>query len=414
MRAAVFAATAISAAVTTLLMGLFGHLPVGLASALGPNSLIAYTVCLVMGFNFAQSMAIVLVDGIIFLIISLTPLRAWVIRSIPKSLKFAISAGIGFFIAFIGLNNMGVIVAGSASTTPVAMGDFTSLTVLLGLLGVIIVLVISSIPQKSKFGFWISKFAIIISLVFMGVLCASLGTAGVGDVETTFYDSSYHISEIGNISKLWGACFFGFDAFASPLAIALAFSLLFVDFFDTAGTLVGVEAGADLLDENGLSKVDDRPAMVVDAVGTCFGAICGTTTVSSFVESTTGVAAGARTGLASVVTGLLFALSLAIYPCLAMFSSNAVTGLALVYVGICMFKSLEKLEWHDFTALGSGFITILAMTLSYSISDGIAFGFITYTVMTLASGKFKKSDITVACCSLAFVAIYIVNFAFIE
>ena len=406
VRAGIFAATAISAAVTTILMGLYGKLPVGLASGLGINSLIAYTVLLGMGFNLAQAMCIVLVDGILFLIISLTPLRGWIVRNIPKSLKFAISAGIGFFIAFIGFQNIGIIVPNSA--TAVGFGDFTSPAVITGIVGVVIVLVLSSLPQNNKVSFWISKFAVIIAIVVMGIVCASMGQAGVAGMPT-FYNESYHISEIGNIGKIFGCCFMGFDVFANPMAIAFTFALLFVDFFDTTGTLVGVEAGAGMVDEQGNITVNDRPAMVTDAIGTCFGAVCGTTTVTSFVESTTGVAAGARTGLAAVTTGLLFALSIAIYPALSMFSSSSVTGLALIYVGVCMFKNLEKLDWHDWVAVGSGFFTVLVMTISYSISDGIAWGFISYTVMTLASKRFKKSDITVACCSLAFLAIYIMK-----
>lgn len=412
VRAAVFAATAISAAITTIFMGLYGKLPVGLASGLGINSLIAYNVMLGMGFNFAQAMAIVFVDGILFLIISVTPLRAWIVRSIPKSLKFAISAGIGFFIAFIGLQNMGIIADGA---TLVTLGNFKDPVVLVGLFGIILVLVLSALPQKNKTLFWINKFSVIIAIVVMGVICASLGTAGVGIKDgmsfSTFYDASYHISNIANVGKVFGSCFMGFDVFAQPISYALVFALLFVDFFDTTGTLVGVEAGAGMIDSNGNMFVDDRPAMIVDAVGTVAGAICGTTTVTSFVESTTGVAAGARTGLASVVTGLLFALSLLIYPGLAMFSCSAVTGLALVYVGTCMFKNLEHLDWHDWVAVASGFITTLFMCVAYSISDGIAMGFIAYSVMTLASGKFKKSDLPVAICSLAFIAIYIVKYA---
>ncbi len=408
VRAAVFAATAISAAVTTILMGIYGKLPVGLASGLGINSLIAYTVMLGMGFNFAQSMCIVLLDGILFLIISITPLRGWIVRNIPKSLKFAISAGIGFFIAFIGFQNIGIIVPDTA--TAVGFGDFTKPSVIMGIIGIVVVLVLSSLPQNKKWCFWVSKFAVIITIVLMGIICASMGQCGVAGMPT-FYNKTYHIAEIGNVSKIFGCCFFGFDAFANPMAYAFTFALLFVDFFDTAGTLVGVEAGAGMVDDEGRITVDDRPAMVTDAIGTCFGAVCGTTTVTSFVESTTGVAAGARTGLAAVTTGLLFALSLAIYPALAMFSSSCVTGLALVYVGVCMFKNLEKVEWHDWVAVGSAFFTVLVMTISYSISDGIAWGFISYTIMTLAAGKFKKSDITVTCCSAAFLVLYIVKAA---
>jgi AGZA family xanthine/uracil permease-like MFS transporter len=408
VRAAVFAATAISASITTILMGFYGKLPVGLASGLGINSLIAYTVMLGMGFNFAQCMCLVLLDGILFLIISITPLRGWIVRSIPKSLKFAISAGIGFFICFIGLYDMGIIKQGSG--IPVALGDFTSVAVGMGLLGVILVLVLSSLPQKNKVCFWINKLSVIISIVVMGIICGCLGQAGVKDL-SGFYDSSYSISALGNFGTIFGSAFMGFDVFAHPMAYALVFSLLFIDFFDTTGTLVGVEAGAGMVDDKGNITVNDRPAMITDAIGTCVGAVCGTTTVTSFVESTTGVAAGARTGLAAVTTGLLFGLSLLIYPALSMFSSTAVTGLALVYVGVCMFKNLEKLEWHDWVAVTSGFFTVIIMCLSYSISDGIAWGFIMYTVLTLASGKFKKSDVTVACCAAAFVVLYIVKYA---
>ena len=310
------------------------------------------------------------------------------------------------------MQNIGAI---SDGPTLVTLGNFKDPVVLVGLLGIVLVLILSALPQKNKALFWINKFSVIIAIVVMGIVCACLGTAGIG-IEggksfSTFYDASYHISNIGSISKIFGSCFMGFDVFAQPISYALVFALLFVDFFDTTGTLVGVEAGAGMIDRNGNMLVDDKPAMVVDAIGTVAGAICGTTTVTSFVESTTGVAAGARTGLASVVTGLLFALSLLIYPGLAMFSCSAATGLALVYVGICMFKSLEQLDWKDWVAVASGFITTLFMCVSYSIPDGIAMGFITYSIMTLASGKFKKSDLPVAICSIAFVAIYVVKYA---
>jgi len=408
VRAGVFAATAISAAVTTIFMGFYGKLPVGLASGLGLNSLIAFNVMLGMGWNFAQAMCLVMVDGVLFLIISITPLRGWIVRHIPKSLKFAISAGIGFFICFIGFQNIGII--RNSDATLVTLGDFRSLPVLIGLLGIVLVLALSALPQKTKALFWVNKFAVIIAIVVMAILCGSLGTAGVDGFEP-FYNDAYHISSVGNFGKIFGAAFFGFDVFAQPMAYAFTFSLLFVDFFDTTGTLVGVEAGAGMVDEQGRITVNDRPAMIVDAAGTVFGSICGTTTVTSFVESTTGVAAGARTGLAAVVTGLLFALSLLIYPVLSAFSCNSVTGLALIYVGVCMFKNLERLEWKDWIAVASGFITVIVMCVAYSISDGIAWGFITYTAMTLCAGRFKKDDIAVAACSVAFLAIYIVKYA---
>lgn len=244
----------------------------------------------------------------------------------------------------------------------------------------------------------------------MGIICATCGQCGVEGMPT-FYSSGYSYTALGNFSKIFGCCFKGFDVFKNGQAYALAFSLLFIDFFDTTGTLVGVETGAGMIDDNGMITVSDQPAMITDAIGTVFGAVCGTTTVSSFVESTAGVAAGAKTGLASVFTGLLFFLSLLIYPFLAMFSGSCVTGLALVYVGVCMFANLSKLDWNDWVAIGSGFITIIVMTVSYSISDGIAWGLIVYTIMALASRKFSKKDVPVACLSAAFLLLYIVEYA---
>jgi AGZA family xanthine/uracil permease-like MFS transporter len=409
--AAVFVATALSASITTIIMGLYGKLPVGLASGLGINSLIAYTIMQAQGWNFAQSMCVVFIDGVLFLIISLTPLRKMIINAIPKSLKFAISAGIGFFIAFIGLYGSGIVKQGNG--TPVGLGDLTQPAVLLAICGIALVVCLSALPQKNKVGFWVSKFAVIISLFVIGIISATCGTCGVesSPAFTTFYDSSFSYSSFSSFGQVIGCCFFGFDVFANPLSYAVVFTLLFVDFFDTAGTLVGVESAAGMVNDDGVITVNDRPAMVTDAIGTVIGSVFGTTTVTSFVESTTGVAAGARTGLASVFTGLLFALSLGIFPALAMFDSSIVTGLALFYVGICMFKNLERLEWKDWVAVGSGFVTVIVMTLAYSISDGIAWGFITYTLMTLVAGRFNKKDIPVACCSAAFLIIYIVKYA---
>ena len=407
VRAGIFAATALSAGITTIFMGFYGKLPVGLASGLGLNSLIAYTVMLGMGYNFAQSMCIVMVDGILFLIISITPLRAWIVKYIPKSLKFAISAGIGFFICFIGFQNVGVIVDGP---TLVGLGNLAHLPTAMGLIGIILVFAISVLPQKNKVMFWVTKFGVIIAILIMGIICGSLGSAGVEGF-SGFYNDSYHIKELGNGGTVFGAAFLGFDAFTKPMSYALAFSLLFVDFFDTTGTLVGVESGAGMVDKDGRITVDDRPAMIVDAAGTVIGSVFGTTTVTSFVESTTGVAAGARTGLAAVTTGTLFLLSTLIYPALSMFSSSAVTGLALVYVGVCMFKSLESIEWNDWVTVVSSFLTVIMMCVAYSITDGIAVGFFSYTILTAVSGRFKKTDIPVAVCTVAFIAIYAIKVA---
>ncbi len=428
--AAIFVATAVSAAVTTIAMGIFGKLPVGLASGLGINSMIAgYLVTTIQGatgvFNFAQAMCLVFVSGLIFLVISITPLRQIIVRAIPKSLKLAISAGIGFFIAFIGLHNMGIIdfsgQAGIPGLQSIAIGNFRDPEVILALVGIGLVFGLSSLPKDKKITRWISHFSVIISMVVMGVICAIFGEAGVASNIgfSGFYNSSYAYSNLGQFGNVFGrGITSGWDVFAKPETYAVLFSLLFIDFFDTTGTLVGVEAGAGMINEDGTCKVNDRGAMIVDAAGTCFGAVCGTTTVTSFVESTSGVAAGARTGLSAVFTGSLFGLAILIFPILSMFSTPAVTGLALVYVGVCMFTNLAKLDWSDWVFVGSGFATTLIMCVGYSISDGIAAGFIVYTVMRLFSGKWKlrgkdgqPSDLPIAIIAVAFIVLAIVLYA---
>ena len=403
--AGIFIATALSAGITTIAMGLIGKLPVGLASGMGINSMIAGYLASSMGFNYAQMMCLVFIDGILFLIISVTPLRSMIVRAIPKNIKIAISAGIGFFIAYLGMKTSGIL---SVSDNGLAMGNLKNVSTLITLIGVILVLALSALPKQNKVCAWISRFSVIIVMLVLGIVEASLGQAGVGDVSAKFLLSSQ--GNWNNFGTLVGACFHGFDIFANPQAYALVFTLLFIDFFDTTGTLVGVEVGAGMVDKEGNITVSDRNAMIVDAGGTVLGSIFGTTTVTSFVESTSGVAAGARTGLAALFTGLLFSLSVFIYPALGMFSGN-VPNIALIYVGICMFMNLKELDWHDWVAIASGFMTIIMMICTASISDGIAFGFISYTVCTLAAGRYSKKDIPVTVLAAAFCALYIMEFA---
>lgn len=408
--AAVFVATAVSGAFTTIFMGVFGKLPIGLASGMGINSMVGSLIIFkgadMAGFSFAQAMACVLVGGILFLVISLTPLRRMIVNSIPKSLKLAISAGIGFFIAFIGVQNAGLVVYSPFTCT--TLGDLSKPSVYVAIIGIFLVIALSSLPKNNKITVWVSRLSVIISMVVMALICGTLGEFGIEGF-SPFYSSSFHLSQVSQFGKIFGSCFKGFDAFLNPRAYALVFTLLFLDFFDTTGTLLGVEQNAGMVDDEGKVTINDKNAMIVDAVGTCVGAVCGTSTVTSFVESTTGVAAGAKTGLAALTTGVLFSLSILIYPILSCFTSSAVTSLALVYVGICMFKNVSKLEWEDHISVAAGFVTIFMMICCYSISDGIAWGFATYTIATLASNRFKKKDIPVAVISVLFVTLYIVK-----
>ncbi len=404
LMSAVFVATALAAGVTTIFMGLFGKLPVGLASGMGLNAMISTTVMGALGFNFAQAMALVLVDGLIFLIISVTPLRTMIVKAIPKSLKIGISAGIGFFIAYLGLKNAGIIKV--TTEAGLAIGDLTNPSVLIALIGIVAVLALSALPQKNKVTFWLSKFSVIIVMVVLGTVSAIMGEAGVNGMPHFLNEGG--MAQFDNYGTIFGACFRGFDAFARPEAYAVVFSLMFVDFFDTTGTLVGVEMGAGMVNEKGEVTVNDRNAMIVDAAATSIGAIAGTSTVTSFVESTTGTAAGARTGLAAVATGVLFLLSLLIYPVLGMFSGS-VPNIALVYVGVCMFINLKDLEWKEWVDVGAVFVTVIAMICMASISDGMAFGFGAYVLMKAASGKYTKKDIPVTCIAAAFIILYVIK-----
>ncbi len=398
----VFAATAIAAGFATILMGLLGKVPVALASGMGVNAFFTYTVVMGLGFSWQEGLAAVLISGVLFVIISLTKLRAIVINAIPKSLKFAIGSGIGFFIAFIGLKNAGIIIADPA--TFVRLGNFSHPTVLLALFGIIFILILFAINKK------ISRFAIIIAIAVTGILGGLLGLIFPDLAQYMPSFSGQSVTGVSDIKLLFGQAFGAIPSLLSnPLSYAVIFTFLFIDFFDTAGTLVAVGHEAGLLDEEG-KITGSKQALLVDAVGTVVGATLGTSTVTSYIESTTGIKSGARTGLASVTTGVLFLLSLLIYPLLGVVGSinsgyvdvfgdaifySPVTSMALVFVGVLMVKPLKDIEWSDPIISASSFITIAMMILSYSISEGIAFGFISYSLMTLFSSKRKETSVIV-------------------
>lgn len=398
----VFAATAIAAAFATILMGIVGKVPVALASGMGVNAFFTFTVVFGLGFTWQEALAAVLISGILFVIISLTGLREIVINAIPKSLKLAIGAGIGFFIAFIGLKNAGIVIADPA--TFVRLGNFAHPTVLLGLFGIILILVLFALNKK------ISRFAIIISILGTGILGGLLGLIFPG---LTAFMPSFSGAAVGGVSDiglLFGQAFGAIPSLLSnPMAYAVIFTFLFIDFFDTAGTLVAVGHEAGLLDENG-KLVGGNQALMVDAVGTVVGAVLGTSTVTSYIESTTGIKSGARTGLASVTTGVLFLLALLIYPLFGIVGGinsgyvdvfgapifySPATAMALVFVGVLMVRPLKDIEWNDPIISASSFITIVMMILSFSISEGIAFGFISFAAMTAFSKKRKETSVVV-------------------
>lgn len=372
----VFLATAIASAVASIVMGLLANYPVALSAGMGVNAVFTYTIVLNMGLSYQGALACVFVSGIIFILISVTGIRSAIINAIPAQLKLAIGAGIGFFIAFVGLKGAGIIVANEA--TLVSLGDFTNPVVLLAIFGIIvtIILVVKGVSASVFYG-------LVITAV-VGVIGGICGIEGMPGLPQQIISTQFDFS-------LFGAFIDGFKDLAShPQCWVAIFSLLFVDFFDTAGTLVAVASSADLVNEDGTLDNIDK-ALLSDAIGTVFGAVVGTSTVTSFVESTSGVKVGGRTGLTACTTGVLFILSIVFYPLIATIAGcSAVTAPALVVVGILMAQQLKGIEWDNLVYATSTFVTIVFMILGYSITNGIALGFIAYAVGMIASGKMKQ------------------------
>lgn len=387
----VFLATAISAGITSIFMGIVANYPVSLAPGMGVNALFTYTIVGQMGISWQGALACVFISGIIFVIISVTDIRRMIINAIPSQLKLAIGAGIGFFIAFVGLKNAGIVVADKA--TYVKLGDFTNPVVALALFGIIItfVLLAKKVPAAVFYGLAVTA--------VVGIILGLCGIKGMPQVPTGVVSFSFDFSLVGAFAK-------GFsDLFSHPSCIVAIFALLFVDFFDTAGTLVAVAGRTNLMDENGELKNVER-ALLADACGTVFGSMIGTSTVTSFVESTSGVEVGGRTGLTACVTGVLFLLTVFFYPLLTCITS-AVTAPALVVVGVLMAQQLKGIEWDNLVYAASAFVTVIFMVLGYSISSGIALGFIVYALTMVATGKIKEISATVWVLVLLFVLYFI-------
>lgn len=386
---AVFMATAVSAAIASIVMGLLANYPVSLAPGMGVNALFTYTVVLTMGYSWQAGLASVFVSGLFFLVISVTGLRQYIINAIPKQLKQAIGAGIGFFIAFIGLKNAAIIV-GDASTF-VALGNVTDPSVLLAVFGILltIFLVVKKVPCGVFVGMVITA--------VIGLVLGFMGIEGMPALPETVFNTNFEISTFGAFAQGFG------ELFSNPFnCFIVIFSFLFVDFFDTAGTLISVGNSCGLVNEEGELENAEK-ALLADAIGTVAGAILGTSTVTSFVESTSGVGVGGRTGLTAVTTGVLFTLSVFISPLILSVATSAVTAPALVVVGIMMAQQLGGVDWDDFIYTAAGFITVIAMVLTYSISNGIALGFITYGVAMAAAGRAKEVNKVVWILDIVFI-----------
>ena len=383
----VFVATGLAAALGTLIMGIFANFPMGLAPGVGLNAFFAYSVCLGMGIKWEVALSGVLASGIIFLIISATGLREMIIKAIPTNLKFAVSAWIGLFIAFIGLKNAGIVVANSA--TFVGLGDLTDPTVLLSIFGVIAI---------SIFMVRGSKIAIFLGMT----LTAIVGMiTGLIDMPTSV------ISMPPSMAPTFGAAIKNLGNIFNPEMILVIFTFLFMDFFDTAGTLVAVGSKVGLLKKDG-SIENGSKALLADSVATCIGSIFGTTNTTSYVESLSGASVGAKTGFSSVVVGGLFLVSLFFSPLLTVITS-AVTAPALIIVGSLMCSSLKEIEWERAEIAIPSFLTILLMPLTYSIGEGIACGFLTYVILMIFKGKAKKVHPVMYVLSLLFIVYFAIR-----
>lgn len=370
----VFIATAISAAIASIFMGIYSNSPIALAPGMGLNAFFAFTVVLTYGYTWQEGLAMVFLSGIIFLIISLLGLRKLIVDSIPKSLKQSIGAGIGFFIAFIGLVKMGVIVKSDA--TLVTIGNFKNATVLLAVFGLILTVILMSLRVKAAVFFGL------VSTAILGILLKKMGISGMPTIPNQITSLNFDTTAIG-------AFYEGLlSIITKPGTIVIVFTMLFVDFFDTAGTLIAVN---NSIGNTANKEYDMNKMFYSDAIGTIAGSMLGTSNVTSYIESTSGVAVGGRTGLTSIVVGLLFLLSTLFSPLLSLVGGIDVNGMilepivapSLVVVGILMATQLSNVDWHDFSTAASGFITIIVMVLSYSIADGIAAGFIMYVISKL-------------------------------
>ncbi|MEK5068379.1 NCS2 family permease [Sporosarcina sp. FSL K6-1508] len=370
-KGAVFVATALAAAVGSLFMGLIARYPIGLAPGMGLNAFFAFSVVLGMGIPWQTALTGVLFSGLIFIVLSLSGLRETIINAIPAQLKYAVGAGIGLFITFLGFQNANIIVADS--NTLVTLGDLTKGPTLLAIFGLVITVIM--MVRKIK------------GAIFYGMITTTI----VGMIFGLINLPDRIVSSVPSVAPTFGAAFEAIfqdpGSLFTTQFLVIVITFLFVDFFDTAGTLVAVANQAGLMKDDKLPRAGK--ALLADSMATVTGAVFGTSTTTSYIESTAGVAAGARTGFASIVTGVLFLLALFFSPLLFVITSE-VTAPALIIVGVLMASALGDIDWKRFEIAVPAFFTIIAMPLSYSIATGIAIGFIFYPITMIVSGRGKE------------------------
>ena len=381
---ALFTATALASAIATLLLAFMAKLPFAQAPSMGLNAFFAYTLCQAMGYSWQNSLAILLIEGIVFILITFFNVREMIFNAIPNNLRYAISAGIGMFIAFIGLKNAEIIV--SKEGTFVGLGAFTAPC----LLGIFATLLSGVLMARSVKG-----------ALFWGIIATTL--IGIPLGVTVFPDHWLPVSAPQDISPIF--CQFDFSGLLNLKTVLVVFSLLIVNIFDTIGTLMGLAEKTGIVREDGsIPRVSE--AMMSDAIGTTCGAMLGSSTISTYIESASGIAEGGRSGVTSLVVGAMFIFALFLSPIFLLIPSAATSG-ALIMVGVLMLDSVKKINLQDMTEAFPAFITMITMVLCYSIADGICLGILSFVIMKLCTHRWKDLNWTLCILSILFV----LNFA---
>ena len=386
---AVFTATGLAAIIATLVMAFYAKKPFALAPGMGLNAFFVYTVCLTMGYSWQFALTAVLIEGVIFIILTLTKVRQWILNSIPMSLKNAIGAGIGLFIAFIGMQNAGLIV--NSDSTLVTLGDVCHGSGLLAVIGIVITAVLLILKVRGG--------------ILLGILITALLGLVIKDPATGV--ALTHFSGVVDTPPSVSPIFMKFE-WAHILSwdmLAVVFTFLFIDMFDTMGTVIGVSQKAGFVDEKGNVEDIDKVFMA-DSIGTVCGACLGTSTTTTYVESSAGVGEGGRTGLTAFSAAICFVLALFFAP-IFLGIPSAATAPALILVGVMMMEPVVRIDWTNFREAIPAFVTLILMPVAYSISDGILIGMITYVVLNALTGKAKEISPTMWVLAVLFIARYI-------
>jgi AGZA family xanthine/uracil permease-like MFS transporter len=366
-KGAVFTATALTAIIGTLIMGLLANYPIGIASSMGLNSFFTYSVVIGMGIPWETALTGVLVSGVLFVVLSLLKIREKIINVIPQDLKYAIAGGIGFFVAFIGLKNAGIVQANKA--TFVSLGHLTAPPTLLAIFGFVVTVIL--LVKNIRGG------------IFYGMIISTIVGMLVGLIQVP----SSIVGGVPSLAPTFGAAFHRLSDIFTPDLLAVIFTFLFVGFFDTAGTLIAVASQAGLMKNNQIPNAGR--ALLADSSASVVGAVLGTSTTASFIESSAGIAAGGRTGFTSVVIAGCFVLSLFFSPLLSVVTAE-VTAPALIIVGALMASEIKYINWNKFDVAIPAFVTIIMMPLTFSVATGIALGFILYPIVMIALNRSKE------------------------